>query len=34
METGTAIPTKIDKASVTLKDPKRPFPLFTRYLPF
>jgi len=34
MEIGTTIPTKIDKASVTLKDPKRPFPLFTLHLPF
>lgn len=33
MEIGTTIPTKIDKASVTLKDPKRPFPLFTLYFP-
>ena len=33
MEIGTTIPTKIDKASVTLKDPKRPFPLFTLHLP-
>ncbi len=34
MEIGTTIPTKIDKASVTLKDPKRPFPLFTLHLPY
>jgi hypothetical protein len=34
MEIGTITPTKIDKASVTLKDPKRVFPLFTLYLPF
>jgi hypothetical protein len=33
MEIGTAIPTKIDKASVTLKDPKGPFLLFTPHLP-
>jgi hypothetical protein len=33
MEIGTTIPTKIDKARVTLKDPKRPFPLFTLHLP-
>jgi len=32
MEIGTAIPTKIDKTSVTLKDPKGPFPLFTPHL--
>jgi len=34
MEIGTAIPTRIDKTRVTLKDPKRPFPLFTLHLPF
>jgi hypothetical protein len=33
IEIGTTIPTKIDKASVTLKDPKRPFLLFTPHLP-
>jgi hypothetical protein len=32
MEMGTTIPTKIDKASVTLKDPKTPFPLFTPHI--
>jgi hypothetical protein len=34
MEIGTITPTKIDKAKVTLKDPKPPFPLFTLFLPF
>jgi len=34
IEIGTTIPTKIDKASVTLKDPKGPFPLFTGYLSY
>jgi hypothetical protein len=34
MEIGTMTPTKIDKAKVTLKDPKPPFPLFTLFLPF
>lgn len=29
MEKGTMTPTKIDKAKVTLKDPKSPFALFT-----
>jgi hypothetical protein len=32
MEMGTTIPTRIDKASVTLKGPKGPFPLFTPHL--
>jgi len=34
MEIGTITPTKIDKAKVTLKDPKAPFSLFTFFLPF
>jgi len=34
MEIGTITPTKIDKARVTLKDPKTPFPLFTLFLPY
>ena len=34
MEIGTAIPTKIDKTSVALKEPKELFPLLSLYLPF
>jgi hypothetical protein len=34
MEIGTAIPTKIDRTNVALKDPKELSPLLTLHLPF
>lgn len=34
IERGTIIPTRTDKTSIVLKDPKGPFPLYTLFLTF